>query len=53
MLVIGSDSGTVSAYDANTGKNIWSYQDLHSSWVRGLTSFVVKDNYSTKTIILS
>lgn len=52
-IVIGSDSGGVAAYDCNNGKTLWFNQTLHGSWVRGLTSLTVKDNYTQKTIILS
>lgn len=53
MLVVGSDNGSVAAFDTNSGKLIWVNMHLHISWVRGLTSFVAKDNFSSRTIILS
>ncbi|CAD8152441.1 unnamed protein product [Paramecium pentaurelia] len=53
LLVIGSDSGQISAYDIQTGKSVWVNRNSHTSFVRGLTSIIVKDSSSTKTILLS
>lgn len=45
VLVVGSDGGIISAYNINDGKTLWINPHLHNSWIRGLTSLVVKDSY--------
>lgn len=45
--------GTVTAYTVPDGKALWANGNIHTSWVRGLSSVVVKDSYYFKSLIFS
>jgi hypothetical protein len=53
VVVVGSDMGSVTAFDLLDGRTLWNNQTLHNGWVRGLTSIIVKDSFAFKRLVLS